>query len=544
WISCVKTVNRTIEFRGESRTTRFCCADEACSNGNGDHEIRAHEDLEYAKLTNFLQSQFGMKAPDVSTDQEEDAAIVETITAPPSNPSGSTASTSNNNCLYCSVDKSDYDYKHSKKPSSYDNAYYNSVANSSDSSPKSYNDFVKEAKKNGGIPSVDEYGNISSNGTRVSDSKNEKQKLRAADANGQTVVNPDGTVTSSTYQDETGAPVVTNRLAQIDQQITTNNESLTNVGNSLTNIEKSLPPGTINSDGSVNSENSEIASELAALRAQISALKDDNKKLAEERRQEVENIRKQREESRVANNPVIQPTPTPSITSGLSGNSVSSGIISSAKVITDQGNTGNSGAVVNNNANPIPSNGIQSGVISSSNVINGTSDSGNSISLSAVSADGETMRFSSGDVLNLEGRTDVSNLDAAKSLALSSDKNAFVYGGKYYVKKGESFVQVSNIKEQERTVASEATPISDIEGVETLLDSYKEKEDLGEDDVTVNPTPTPFPQVNPTISNVQTKETVVEDVDASKRERSFVDKLWGVFDTAGRNLFNFGNSSD
>ena len=92
-------------------------------------------------------------------------------------------------------------------------------------------------------------------------------------------------------------------------------------------------------------------------------------------------------------------------------------------------------------------------------------NSGNrGVFLTGTTSSGEQFNISSGEVLNFEGRSDVTSFDSAVAIALQSSKNAFVYDGKFYVKKGEKFVEVTDVKEKDRAVASEEE-VKDLKGV-------------------------------------------------------------------------------
>ncbi|MCO4793961.1 MAG: hypothetical protein KC493_09625 [Bacteriovoracaceae bacterium] len=364
-----------------------------------------------------------------------------------------------------------------------------------------------------------------------------REPSQVVDENGMTVVRQNGTVDSNQLTGSNGQVLSNNRLEEIDKKIAENNTAIGKANESATSVEESLA-----SSGDPNSEsNSAIADELKALREQIASLRKDNERLALERKLEIEKLKKEDLEQGIANaqdrrneqiindslstNAGYDPA---TVTTGSTGSNVSSS--NNAQRVIPSGNSG--GTVINNAA-------VNSNV---SNVTGRLTDTGTSKSSSgstiSLSADGSQLSLSLDDVINFEGRSDVTTLDSAMSLALSSEKSAFVYDGKYYIKKGDSFIEASSVKKAKRKTASEDTKVENVEDVENLLEKYKKddkEEQDDESDIVVKEQVTESPVVKDENFIGPLRK---EEVDASKRERSYVEKLWDVFNTAGRNLFN------
>lgn len=434
WMSCIKACTRSYEYQGEMQQIRYCSMENKCPT-ESDDPVRT--------IVEAALEREGLYVSEVRTDADVNNILVQEVEQP-----GSTTPTNTNGGVFANVDDDSYERTYSSPMSKSKKDYYNSISNNSGSEPMSYNDFVA---KNGGTQDPQnrvENGSRSSNGSVSSSSS---------------VINNNGTVETPPVVDPVnGQRMSSEGLEVINNRIQTNNSAIVDASNKVEQIDQQLKQ-TESAGGEVDSA---LKAQLDALRAQIDSLKDDNKKLAAERDAEVERIQKARAErrERIASsngndalnggiggtrigNPIVPVTGTStsrsdSVTTGSSGNNdvVSGG---SSLPVGDNANT-NTGSVSGNN---VGSNA------SGNNNVNDLAEGG-AVRLSGTSATGETVSFNANDIIDFGSRSDVTNFDSAVQIALQSSKSAFVFQGKTYVKKGDEFIQVSNVKPQ-RGIASE-----------------------------------------------------------------------------------------
>ena len=148
-----------------------------------------------------------------------------------------------------------------------------------------------------------------------------------------------------------------------------------------------------------------------------------------------------------------------------------------------------------------------------------------SVFLTGRTSSGEEFNISTADVLNFEGRSDITSFDSAVSIALQSDKNAFIFEGKVYVKKGDNFIEVKDIEEQERASASDQE-VGSIDDVKNLVQRLEQKEQEAGDE-----------EEKP-VDNISVKEVQQEAAPRPERDRKEVEGLWNIIK---ENIFNFGS---
>lgn len=297
-------------------------------------------------------------------------------------------------------------------------------------------------------------------------------------SNGETVVQGNGTVQYNPLYNRSGQPVVSDNLEKIDERLSNNNEQLENSDKLTKEIQ-----ARVDQAGPAGVDQS-VLDQLDALRKQIEDLKNDNEKLALDRKIEIEKLKREELEASIAAAPGNNGTDKKPVVEDRPANFNTA---TAAKVTTTSGN-GSNGVVRGTSNGGVVSNGNGGFVENTANVIpsglNGASGAQGKIGknsanrgvfLTGTTSYGEQFNISSGDVLNFEGRSDVTSFDSAVAIALQSSKNAFVFDGKFYVKKGEKFVEVTDVKEKERAVASE-DEVKDLKGVSDLLDRLKEED--------------------------------------------------------------------
>jgi hypothetical protein len=334
-------------------------------------------------------------------------------------------------------------------------------------------------------------------------------------SNGDTVVQSNGTVQYNPLYNRSGQPVASDNLEKIDEQLSNNNQQLENSDKVTKEIQTRIDQaGTEGVDQSV-------LDQLDALRKQIEELKSDNEKLALDRKIEIEKLKREELEASIAaasgssgvnTKPVVEDRPANFNTAPAAKVTTTSGNGSNGVI----GGTSNGGVVSNgtggfveNTANVVPS-GSNSATVAQGKT--GQNSGNRGVFLTGTTSSGEQFNISSGEVLNFEGRSDVTSFDSAVAIALQSSKNAFVYDGKFYVKKGEKFVEVTDVKEKDRAVASEEE-VKDLKGVSDLLDRLKEEDKEKEEEPA---------KVVPVVE-VTDKEPASDDDDRKK-----VKSLWRI----------------
>lgn len=348
------------------------------------------------------------------------------------------------------------------------------------------------------------------------------------DQNGATTIQNNGTVQYNPYQRMNGEVANSESLEQIENRIIQNNEQIVKAGQATSEIQKK-----IDAEGE-GSASKEVLDQLEALRKQIEELRQSNEKLALERKLEIEKLKQEELQASIESannkksnnqNTVVEPSDTPVSRGGVT-------TTSSRKTVVNSGNGSNGvvgGAVVNSGA----VSNVDSFQSNTANAVSGNSRSvrgklsgkgrSGGLVLTGRTSSGEQFNISSSEILSFEGRSDITSFDSAVSIALQSDKNAFVFQGKVYVKKGDKFVEVKDIKEQERALAS-GEEVEDINDVTSLVERLKkEQEEEDEDD---------------TVDNVPVIENEVKSEPQGDRDRKEVESLWDIIK---QNVFNFGS---
>lgn len=507
WSTC-KACTRTYEYQGQQQQIRYCSKSFQCPLDNED-PIRDLVDARFKEV--------GLRVPEVRTDQDVAERVAQEVEQP-----GSTTTTNNNGGgLYAGVDTDSVERTYSKPMSKSKKDYYDSIVNNfGNSTPMSYEDYVA---KNGGTIKPEE--RVNPNGTVVRESVTRS-----------TVINDDGTVTTSRVVDPvSGQRMSSEGLEVLDNRINNNNSALVDATNKVEQIDQQISQIEANG-GEVDSA---LKSQLDALRAQIDSLKEDNKKLAAERDAEAEKIQKARAERRVriaernraangnggnngdiVGNPFVPVNSATVTTSNETSNSSSGDNVSSSSGIVSGGGSVDTSSLAGNTT-PVSGNSVSSSVVSSDT----------SVVLTATGVDGQKYQIQGG-VLDLDSRSGVTSFDKAVQIALQSSKGAFVFKGKTYVKKGDEFIQVSVDKQQstdpERKIAS-------VEDVGDLLDETKKKyESPGEvDDTDV----APIKKVEPVTVSTDTSDNG-NSADANRKVYD-TESLWNYLSNGVKDLFSF-----
>ncbi len=400
------------------------------------------------------------------------------------------------------------------------------------SSPSSLSDDFfsspKLQKSDGKIASINDVsgGDFDENFSDSNGEMNGRGPASVSRSNGETVVQNNGRVQFNPLMNNAGEPITSEKLQKVDEQIVKNNGALTDASKTASEIQNKVDQA---GEGNVDQS---VLDQLAELRKQIAELKQANETLATERKLEIEKLKKEELEEAIAiananngnnvtNKPVVDNKPANFSTSSAkvstttSGNG-SNGVVSGAA----SGGIVDSSGFVENSGNVVAPSGNVSNVVQAKN--SGTKGN-NGVFLTGTTSGGEQFNISSSEVLNFEGRSDVTSFDSAVAIAIQSSKNAFVFDGKFYVKKGEEFVEVKDVKEKDRAIASEGE-VQDIKDVSALLDRLKAEEEDDKDE--------PVKEV-PVVKD-EVKEEATQGDDRKK-----VRGLWGII---MENVFNFGSS--
>jgi len=345
------------------------------------------------------------------------------------------------------------------------------------------------------------------------------------DQNGSTVVGQNGQVQINPLMNPNGQKIESDALENLDDQITNNNDALKTANSASAAIENKIQE---QGRGNVDQV---VLDQLEELRKQIAELKTSNEKLALERKLEIEKLKQEELEGAIASansnngNNGVKPVENRNDT-------VANFSTTSRKVVANSGN-GSNGAVRGGGFTNSGGGSNGGAVIpSSSTSYTGTSrslgkgrlkvgKSGRGVYLTGTTSSGEQFDISSADIINFEGRYDVTSFDNAVALAIQSSKNAFVFDGKLYVKKGDSFVEVKDIKEKDRAIASEGE-VKDLKDVSSLLERLKEEEDDSSD--------------NEVPVAVEKSDDVVPETSGDRKK---VRGLWGIIMD---NIFSFGSN--